>query len=159
MCLPVKPFKVEREWIHAGLKCAVTQNREGAFRCAYVRVPPTHPFHGKDNDDIDANIAVHGGLTFAKEEPCTEEDGKGWWFGFDFAHCGDAMHDPNPEWEKISMEAARQLRAYRRIHEDVLRDMQRTYPGYKGEPEHFWTQAEVEKECEQLAEQLAAVHA
>ena len=72
MCLPVNPFKVEREWEHAGLKCAVVQAREASHRCAYVRVPPTHPLHGKDYDHAEADLNVHGGITFAQAEPCEE---------------------------------------------------------------------------------------
>src|SRR2546421_679762 len=100
MCLPVKPFKVEREWVHAGLNCAVTQPEEGAARCGYVRVPPKHPAHSLDYDSID--VDVHGGLSFAEIEPCAHEDGIGWWLGFDCCHAGDAMYDPDnpPEYVK-----------------------------------------------------------
>jgi hypothetical protein len=154
MCLPLKPFKIEREWEHAGLKCAVVQNHEGGIRCGYVRVPPTHPLHGKSYDDTDVN--VHGGLTFAQKEPCTHEDGTGWWFGFDCAHYGDAMHDPNPDWPNLSAEATTELMAMLRIHQEVAASMQEKYPYYTGrEAEHYWLQAEVERETERLAEQLA----
>lgn len=34
MCLPVKPFKIEAEWEHHGLKCAVVLARE-AEPCAH----------------------------------------------------------------------------------------------------------------------------
>ena len=76
MCLPVNPFKVEREWEHAGLKCAVVQAREASHRCAYVRggapPPPPPPLHGKDYDHAEADLNVHGGITFAQAEPCEE---------------------------------------------------------------------------------------
>ena len=68
MCLPVSPYKIEREWEHSNLKCAVVQAREGQHRCGYVRVPPNHPLHGKSYDT--PNVEVHGGLTFAEIEPC-----------------------------------------------------------------------------------------
>ena len=88
MCLPVKPYKVEREWKTFGLSCAVVQNREAGNRCGYVRVPPGHPAWGKHYDDVD--VDVHGGLTFARPEPCMEhEDGQGYWLGFDCAHSRD----------------------------------------------------------------------
>lgn len=93
MCLPVKPYKIEREWVHAGLQCAVTQPFEAGSRCGYVRVPAEHPSHGKGYDEVD--IAVHGGLTFAELEPCTDHgDGQGWWLWFDCAHSGDCIFDP-----------------------------------------------------------------
>src|SRR5258708_4716544 len=94
MCLPVKPYKIEREWKHAGLSCAVVLAREAAHRCGYVRVPPGHPMFGKGYDDPD--VDVHGGLTFAELEPCKEhEGGQGWWFGFDCHHFNDMGYDPN----------------------------------------------------------------
>lgn len=138
MCLPVKPYKVEREWKHAGLSCAVVQAREGGHRCGYTRVPPSHPLHGKDYTDVD--VHVHGGLTFAKMEPCTEhKDGQGYWFGFDCAHSGDASYDPDnlPEYQK-------QFRAKYPEFNHLDRD------------EHFWTEDEVVEETNRLAELLAA---
>jgi hypothetical protein len=150
MCLPVHPFKVEREWEHAGLKCAVVQAREAQHRCAYVRVPPGHPLHGKPHNET-ANLEVHGGITFSEQEPCVEEDGKGWWFGFGFAHFGDAMYEPNPDMATLSDDAKERLKALGQIRMKVGLDM-RVMPN-----EHFWTQAEVERECEDLAEQLAAL--
>ena len=156
MCLPIYPFKIEREWEHAGLKCAVVQAREASHRCAYVRVPPTHPLHGKGYEDADVN--VHGGLIFAQGEPCDEKDGRGWWFGFDFAHCDDAIYDPNPNMATLSDEAKEMLRAMNKIREIVGRQMQDLYIGSYTRPrKHFWTQIEVERQCEDLAEQLAAL--
>jgi hypothetical protein len=102
--------------MHAGLKCAVVQGREAGNRCGYVRVPPTHPLHGKDDSAVD--LDVHGGITFAAMEPCTEEDGVGWWFGFDCAHLGDAYHDPNPDMATLSPETKAVLAAMNRIHRE-----------------------------------------
>jgi hypothetical protein len=153
MCLPLHPFRIEREWKHRGLSCAVVQAREGMHRCGYVRVPPTHPYYGKGYDDIDAR--VHGGLTFAQIEPCAEhEDGQGWWFGFDFAHCGDAMLDPNPNREAMTLEGRERWEAMMKIHYDV-RGRLSTMMKYERPDEHYWTQAEVEAECERFAKQLA----
>ena len=154
MCLPIHPFKVEREWEHAGLKCAVVQAREASHRCAYVRVPPTHPLYGKGYDDDGVDVSVHGGLTFAQEEPCTEEDGKGWWFGFDFAHMDDAMYDPNPDMATLSDATKEMLKTMNGIHREVSLEV---YGRLSPSRDHFWTQAEVERECEDLAEQLAAL--
>jgi hypothetical protein len=145
MCLPVKPYKIEREWKHAGLSCAVVLAREAAHRCGYVRVPPGHAAHGKQYDAVD--VDVHGGLTFAELEECNDHpDGQGWWFGFDCAHCFDAMYDPNARFEDLQTEEAR---AVLKIH----RDMDRTYS--TREQEHYWTEAEVVAETERLADQLA----
>jgi len=141
MCLPVKPYKVEREWKSHGLSCAVVMNREAGNRCGYVRVPPGHPAFGKNYDDVDVN--VHGGLTFAQLEPCDEhEDGQGYWLGFDCAHFMDAAHDMSIPESELSPEAKRWREMTKILSEDNR---------------HYWTQPEVEAECEQLAEQLAAM--
>jgi len=155
MCLPVKPFKIEREWKHAGLDCAVTLNREAGFRCGYVRVPPTHPAHGKHYDLVD--VDVHGGLTFADIEPCAHDDGTGWWFGFDCGHLGDALNPPRITWVNLSEDAQKELSVVEQIHIDVMKEMTFSHPGYKSvrERDHYWLQTEVERECESLAEQLA----
>jgi hypothetical protein len=137
MCFPLTPFTLEREWKAYGLTCIVVQAREASHRCGYVRVPPTHPSFGKDYNDIDVN--VHGGLTFGQIEPCTEhEDGQGYWFGFDCAHYQDASYDPNTDISTVS-EHTRKL----------LEIMSFADEG------HYWTQQEVEAECETLAKQLS----
>jgi hypothetical protein len=145
MCLPITPYKVEREWKHAGLSCAVVQRREAGFRCGYVRVPPGHPLHGKDYDAPD--VDVHGGLSFAEIEPCnTHEDGVGWWFGWDCYHAFDMGSDPNVAIEDVVSPRSR------RLIEDERDPRWATIHG-----EHFWTEPEVVAETERLAEQLAAV--
>jgi hypothetical protein len=92
MCLPVKPYKLEREWKHAGLQCAVVQIDPHGYRCGYVRIPPGHPTRGKNYEYLDVN--VHGGLSFGVLESCEHADGRGYWVGFDCAHLFDAMEDP-----------------------------------------------------------------
>lgn len=82
-----------------GLDCLIVRNRLGAL-CGYVGVPPAHPWHGKDYDDVYAD--VHGGLTYA--DRCQEDEEHGichlpepgrpddvWWLGFDCAHAGDLV--------------------------------------------------------------------
>jgi len=148
MCLPIKPFKIEREWVHAGLSCAVVQAREDQHRCGYVRVPQGHPLYGASYET--PNVEVHGGLTFAELEPCTEhKDGQGWWFGFDCAHFMDATHDPNFDPSQATKPDTVRLM---KIHQDI----RKKYPlGLGEEPEHYWTQDEAVAETERLAEQLA----
>ncbi len=138
MCLPTKPFKVEREWEHAGLKCAVTLQHPGGHRCGYVRVPPGHWAFGKEYEDI--HVDVHGGITFATPEPCAHEDGAGWWVGFDCGHSEDEMYDPDMKLEDAPEEYRSVMAFYRGLSLQY--------------PKHYWTQAEVERECEKLAEQL-----
>lgn len=95
-----EPDKVQ--WIdeETDLDCLAKRGPTGAW-CGYVGVPPGHPWHGKDYDDL-YDIQVHGGLTYANS--CDEEieDGWGichipepgrpadvWWLGFDCAHYMD----------------------------------------------------------------------
>ena len=87
MCVPVSST-VEKDWVHNGIQCTYVTGYMG-FYCGYVRCDPGHPWHGKDYNDIDADI--HGGLTFAalEEEECKHEDGLGWWIGFDCGHYND----------------------------------------------------------------------
>ena len=86
-----------------GMPClAVRANPWQGSWCGYVAVPPGHPYHGKDYDEVP--VAVHGGLTFS--EGCNEdgpieravchipEPGQPadvWWLGFDCGHCMDIM--------------------------------------------------------------------
>jgi hypothetical protein len=132
VCLPVAPFKVEKEWKHCGLSCAVVMAGKYRFRCGYVRVPPSHPAYRENYELLD--VDVHGGLTFGVLEPCAEhEDGQGYWLGFDCAHSGDEMYDP--------------------AHPVKYSDG--TLRNGRG---HYWTEAETVLETERLAEQLAAMH-
>jgi hypothetical protein len=66
---------------HAGVKFVTVHNGHGA-RCGYALIPPGHPWHGVEYDNIPAD--VHGGLTYS------EADGDDWWIGFDCSHSGDA---------------------------------------------------------------------
>lgn len=50
------------------------------------------PEHVDYGDRIDAKLEVHGGVTFDGDQP-NEDCTKGWWFGFDCVHSGDAR-DP-----------------------------------------------------------------
>ena len=90
------------------------------------------------------DVDVHGGLTFAKLEPCEEhEDGQGWWFGFDCGHAGDMSHDPNADISAVSESTRRIL------------EIERRFPMPYGCEEHYWTEGEVIDETNRLAEQLA----
>jgi len=127
---------VEKKWDYKGLQLIVTRadlagdERIMKHRCGYVRVPPNHAWHGRNYDEIDAD--VHGGLTFAQIEPCTHEDGTGYWIGFDCAHLGDAHWPPgDPHAKKC--------------------DLGSLASG------HYWTLPEVKEETERLAKQVLSV--
>lgn len=82
------------EFVAHGFACLMNRNPRLGFWCAYVGVPPEHPFHGKPYDDVDVDF--HGGLTYADKcrgdichvpEPGMPDDV--WWLGGDFGHCSD----------------------------------------------------------------------
>lgn len=97
---PVGPWQDEPDKIQwtdeaTKLPCLIVRNGSGAL-CGYVGVDETHPYFQVPYDDAD--VAVHGGLTYAGL--CQEngkvchivEDGendKVWWLGFDCAHWND----------------------------------------------------------------------
>lgn len=68
---------------HEGLHCRVLFVND-SHHCGYVAVPSGHPVFGKDYSDLECDIEVHGGLTYASKE------GDFWVLGFDCAHSGDA---------------------------------------------------------------------
>lgn len=142
MCLPVDAFKVEKEWTHAGLLCGVVLQKEAGHRCGYVRVPPGHPAHGKDYNEIE--VQVHGGLTFGNIEPCLHQDGMGYWLGFDCAHAGDCTYDPDVKPEDVKNPVARELLT---LHLEL--------DAKYGRDAHYWTTQDTIEETEALAEQLA----
>lgn len=129
MCLSIaihRPECLLATGEHAGYQWVVVHNTMG-YRCGYIRVPLGHPWHGKDYNDIEAE--VHGGLTFGEpDEPCGKQGDDAYWFGFDCAHCFDA---PDP-----SLPGGRAL--LRTIPDSIVRDQQY-----------------VEAECRDLCQQAA----
>ncbi len=142
-----EPDKVQ--WVDedTDLDCLANRGPMGNW-CGYVGVPPGHPLHGKDYDevyDLRPDIDVHGSLTFAGG--CDEDAPEGhgichiplpgrpddvWWLGFD---CGHGM-DVIPYL--LSIEGP-------------------TPPGRPwGEPT-YKTLAYVQFECRRLARQLAEI--
>jgi hypothetical protein len=74
----------EALWFEAnGFKCQVARHMTQGHLCGYIQVDKTHPWYGKDYDNVD--VRVHGGLTFARNIPDHTT------FGFDCAHLGDLV--------------------------------------------------------------------
>jgi hypothetical protein len=94
-----EPDKAQWNDERTGLTCIAVRHPRLGHWCGYVGVTPAHPLHGKEYEEIEAE--VHGGLTFAG--PCQEDNPEHgichvpepgqpeslWWFGFDCAHCSD----------------------------------------------------------------------
>lgn len=132
MCFPIEKA-VEEKWDYRGLQCVVVRaDLDGLetvmkHRCGYVRVPPGHAWHGLIYDEIE--VDVHGGLTFAEIEPCTHEDGTGYWIGFDCAHFGDSHFPPgDPDIARYNLGCL--------------------------SSGHYWTLPEVKAETQRLADQV-----
>jgi hypothetical protein len=134
------------EWRHAGLPCIAHRGGGGAW-CGYVGVPPGHPAHGKEYDDVE--VDVHGGLTYAQAcAGCVchvarpgESDALHW-FGFDCCHAHDAAPAGFDAETRKSVAALGSITG----SETAL-----------GTGYHYWTLAEVQSETNRLAEQLAAM--
>ena len=62
----------------------------GSHPCAYVELPKSNQYYGKDYDFIP--IECHGGLTYSAYGllPTQHPEYKnGYWIGWDYAHCED----------------------------------------------------------------------
>ena len=102
MCLSIKmrhPDYVLAEGVYCGHEWVVVHNGNG-YRCGYIKVPPGHPWHGRDYSDSLWEPDVHGGLTFAEPDTPCDKGGldDGWWIGFDCAHFGDAQDRTLPNY-------------------------------------------------------------
>jgi hypothetical protein len=143
------------EWEHAGLPCLAIRNHHGVW-CGYAAVPPGHPLHGKDHNDLD--VGVHGGLTY--EGACQHRDDgvmgichvpqpgepdNVWWFGFD---CGHAC-DYSPGMTAILRTLAPELRP------EHPYDHARALVANNWLTEVYRTLDYVQTETNHLAEQLA----
>lgn len=88
-----------------GLPCLIVRGPVFGQWCGYVAVPPGHPLHGTDKDDMpdEVQCVAHEGVTYASA--CQEgAEGTGichvpqpgeppdvWWIGFDCMHFGDLV--------------------------------------------------------------------
>lgn len=61
----------------------------GTHPTAYVEIPKTHKYYGKNYWNID--LPVHYGLTYASNSLniSKKKEIKGWFLGWDYAHCED----------------------------------------------------------------------
>lgn len=59
----------------------------GFHPCAYVKIPASHPYFGKNYSECD--IDCHWGLTYSRDCLATFDDKNTWWIGWDYGHCDD----------------------------------------------------------------------
>lgn len=100
-----EPDKMQWQDEDTGLPCLIVRNSMGAL-CGYVGVSEGHPLFGLDYSSTEADIEVHGGLTFSDRCRPGSDEGRGichvpeagepdhvWWLGFDCNHSGDESPD------------------------------------------------------------------
>jgi hypothetical protein len=140
------------EWTHAGLPCLAARGPDvSGHWCGYVAVPPGHPLHGTPYNDAD--VDVHGGLTYAHRcqgeichVPAPGEPDDVWWFGFDCAHAGDF----SPGLDATLRQIGARDRGPAYDHAAAIAANSWTVDVYR-------TLAYVQAETNQLADQLAAI--
>lgn len=97
----------ELSWSFGDVPCRIVRHPHSGVLNGYVSVPASHPWHGQDFDEIEADC--HGGLTFSgtfgNRSEFVDEDSRVlaartyasrattdrglWWVGFDCAHAWD----------------------------------------------------------------------
>lgn len=120
------------EWVDPAtdLDCMINRGPSGAL-CGYVGVPPSHPAHGLNYDAVDAEVDVHGGLTYANScegnpdichvpKPGREPDV--WWLGFDCAHAMDYAPKLQAQMRFVQEATGRQFMQVYGL-DDVYRDV------------------------------------
>lgn len=102
-----EPDKKQWQDTASGLPCLIVRGPSGAL-CGYVGVSKEHTLYEKDYNEAD--VEVHGGLTFADHCQHSTDESKGichktdgddhvWWLGFDCAHSGDVSPKYNSRRE------------------------------------------------------------
>jgi hypothetical protein len=76
-----------------GFVCFARRRTEIDTWCGYIYIPMTHPLFGIHYDD--AELTVHGGLTYSDRE------GEAWCFGFDCAHYMDLRPDSKMFYDEL----------------------------------------------------------
>ena len=82
----------------------------------YVLIPKGHPLHGKDYDEINEFIDIHGGLTYSQEvteeflqfDELDTEDIGSWMVGFDTLHHGDNIENCSEEFVRCETQNLRE---------------------------------------------------
>jgi len=83
---------IVRDYRLGGMRAIIYEHSQLRHLCGYLRVEKGHPLHGLNYDDERVPNDVHGGWTFSAATPSfINDDGEGWWFGFDCAHVGDKI--------------------------------------------------------------------
>lgn len=116
---PPGPWRTEPDRLQwadefTGYPCLILRKFGHGHLCGHVAVPPGHPFHGRDTEDMPMTAVHWGEITYAAGPSdgtvvppdqvgytMTPGDdppfwiGDAWWFGFNACHAGDLCpNDP-----------------------------------------------------------------
>lgn len=100
----MKSFVIESTWL-----ARIPNLLDFGWGNGYVLLSKTHPLYGKDLDELNRLVSIHGGVTLARKvdqsmidnwEGLDKEDLGFWCVGFDTAHAGDSLN----VWSKVSVE-------------------------------------------------------
>lgn len=117
---PWKDEPDKKQFHYMGLPCLIVRTEEIGTLCGYVGVDPSHPWYGKNTNQIASqaeamSLTVHGGINYAKETtdlvgPVLEENDPSdwWWIGF---HCANA----DDYWPGVAKERKTPASWYRDI--------------------------------------------
>ena len=87
-----------------GIQCYIINL--GKFPVAYIKLPNTHPWYGKDYNEL-PDFPVNGGLTYSEPILYLAHNyriGGGWFLGWDYGHIGDyTAFAPNEEDHKYNI--------------------------------------------------------
>lgn len=126
-----EPDRAEWRDKSTGLTCLALRHSNIGQWCGYVAVPPGHPWHGLDYDDMP--VEAHGGLTFvgrcqvddrpAREQIChvpqPGEPDDVWWIGFDCLHLWDIGPAMEARERALGFPEYRELMSTRRSYKTL----------------------------------------
>lgn len=146
-----EPDRVDFKTV-AGFPAIALRHHSGHW-CGYVAVPPGHPAYTHPN--IDDVVKVHGTFTYGGKcaghvchVPEPGEPADVYWLGFDFAHCGDAHPSKYDDFDAHTWSEDGRTQFWgpksRYVRPGEVRGVYRDI-------------AYVARECEKVAEQLAAM--
>lgn len=82
--------------------CMIKKIPELLHLCGYVKLSVLHPMYGKDIEELNEALDVHGGITFAGDL----DDSGSFWIGFDCGHSEDFIPGLQGTWDYIKKGAA-----------------------------------------------------
>jgi hypothetical protein len=144
------------DFVHAGLACLALRHPDHGHWCCYVAVPREHPLYGRDHYEISGGLNIHRGVNYTA--PCEGQvchvpapgmPDDVWWIGADFGHSFDKSPGRDARLREAKAEATAMGAPWAKAFDGAL-DPKFMREVYRALPY-------VRRECERLAEQLAAL--